>query len=74
MKRKEYHKIAAIRPDNITGKVINSLFTVLLILFATAWSLKIKNASTLKKAAHTTAWKGVNTFVETTVAMELAAS
>jgi hypothetical protein len=28
----------------------------------------------LKAAAQTTAWKGVNTFVETTVAIEFAAS
>jgi hypothetical protein len=35
---------------------------------------EIKKAIELKKAAQTTAWKGVNTLVETMVAMELAAS
>src|SRR5437867_513623 len=35
---------------------------------------KPKAATKLKKAAHTTAWSGVSTRVETTVAMELAAS
>ena len=69
-----FQKIAAIKPDKITGNVINSLLTVLLIVFATAWSLKIKYATTLKIAAQTTAWNGVSTFVETTVAMEFAAS
>jgi len=35
---------------------------------------KPKAAAKLKKAAHSTAWVGVSTRVETTVAMELAAS
>src|SRR5882724_486848 len=35
---------------------------------------KPKAATKLKKAAHTTAWSGVSTRVDTTVAMELAAS
>jgi hypothetical protein len=34
----------------------------------------MKKAAKLKIAAQSTAWKGVNTFVETTVAIELAAS
>ena len=42
--------------------------------FATAWSLNIQNANTLKKAAQITAWTGVNTLVETMVAIELAES
>ncbi|MND07545.1 hypothetical protein D3C83_295850 [compost metagenome] len=33
-----------------------------------------KAATKLKKAAHTTAWPGFSTRVETTVAIELAAS
>ena len=37
-------------------------------------SLKIKKATKLNKAAHTTAWNGVSTLVETIVAIELAAS
>jgi hypothetical protein len=43
-------------------------------VFATPWSLKIKKARKLKNAAHSTAWNGVNTFVETMVAIEFAAS
>jgi hypothetical protein len=34
----------------------------------------MKKAAKLKMAAHNTAWKGVSTFVETIVAMEIAAS
>jgi len=41
---------------------------------ATAWSLKILKAIKLKKAAQITACNGVSTFVETIVAIELAAS
>src|SRR2546426_9211495 len=37
-------------------------------------SPKPNAATKLKNAAHTTAWSGVNTRVETTVAIELAAS
>ena len=36
--------------------------------------LDIKKATKLKNAAHKTAWKGVKTFVDTMVAMELAES
>jgi hypothetical protein len=36
--------------------------------------LDIKKAAKLNTAAHSTAWKGVNTLVETIVAIELAAS
>jgi hypothetical protein len=39
---KRFQKIAAMRPDKITGNVMNSFITVLLMVFATAWSLKIK--------------------------------
>jgi hypothetical protein len=34
----------------------------------------MKNARKLKKAAQITAWNGVSTFVDTMVAIELAAS
>ena len=34
--------MAANNPEKITGNVIKSLYTVLLIELATAWSLKIK--------------------------------
>ena len=42
-------------------------------VFATAVP-KVNAATKLKKAAHTTAFPGVSTRVETTVAIELAAS
>ena len=44
------------------------------MVLATAWSLKIKKATKLKKAAQITACKGVKTLVDTTVAIEFAAS
>ena len=66
--------MAAMRPAKITGRVMNSVWTVLLMVLATAWSLKMKKATKLKKPAHSTACKGVSTLVLTTVAMELAAS
>ena len=70
----KFQKIAANKPEKITGRVIKSLYTVLLIEFATAWSLKIQKANTLKNAAQSTACKGVRTLVETMVAMEFAES
>jgi hypothetical protein len=70
----KFHAMAAIRPETITVSVIYSWCTVFEMVLATPWSLKIKKAAKLKNAAHSTAWKGVNTLVETTVAMELAAS
>jgi hypothetical protein len=69
-----FHNIAATKPDSITGRVIKLSCTVLAIVLATPWSLKIKKATKLKKAAHITACKGDNTLVETIVAIELAAS
>jgi hypothetical protein len=71
---RRFQKVAARRPENTTGRVINSCFTVLAIVFATPCSLKIKKAAKLNNAAQHTAWKGVSTFVETMVAIEFAAS
>jgi hypothetical protein len=70
----KFQKIAANKPEKITGRVMKSLYTVLLIELATAWSLNIQNANTLKKAAQSTACMGVSTFVDTTVAIEFAES
>jgi hypothetical protein len=50
-----FQDIAATNPEMITGSVMNSSFTVLAIVFATPWSLNIKKATKLKKAAQTTA-------------------
>jgi hypothetical protein len=59
---------------NRTPGVANcSLIMPLPTVFATPVP-KEKAAMKLKKAAQQTAWKGVNTRVETTVATELAAS
>jgi hypothetical protein len=68
-----FQAMAAMRPARITARVMYSVFTVLAMVLATPWS-KIKYAAKLKNAAHTTACKGVNTFVDTTVAIAFAAS
>ncbi|MPM83272.1 hypothetical protein SDC9_130335 [bioreactor metagenome] len=73
-----FHKIAAVIPEKITGRVINSsitdLETVLAIPNSPIMNLAIKKATKLKNAAQRTALKGVNTLVDTIVAMEFAAS
>jgi len=73
-----FHEMAAIIPEKITGSVIKSSITALETVFAIPNSpimyFAIKKATKLKKAAHKTALKGDKTFVETIVAIELAAS
>jgi DNA-directed RNA polymerase subunit L len=70
--------MAAINPEKITGKVMKCSFTDLEIVFPILNSpiiyFETKKAAKLKRAAQSTAWKGVSTLVETIVAMELAAS
>ena len=70
--------MAAMTPDNMMGKVMKSsttvLDTVLAIPNPPMMYLAMKKATKLKNAAHITAWNGVSTFVETIVAIELAAS
>jgi len=70
----KFQIIAAISPEKITSSVIKSGFTVLETAPAILCSVKMKKATKLNRADHNTAWKGVRTLVETTVAMELAAS
>jgi hypothetical protein len=70
---KRFQQIAAINQAHTTANVTDSGLTICATESATFKS-KIKKASTLKNAAQSTAWKGDSTFVETTVAMELAAS
>src|SRR5262249_57023758 len=66
--------IAPMRPARIVHwSTTLASTTPLPTVFATC-TPKPKAAMKLKKAAHTTAWSGVKTRVETTVAMELAAS
>jgi hypothetical protein len=69
----KFQNVAASRPAKITHKSIALLFTVLATVFPTLIS-KTQKAIILKTAAQITAWKGVKTFVETTVAIEFAAS
>ena len=69
----KFQNVAAINPARITQRSIALLSTVFATVFPTLIS-KTQNAKTLKKAAHITAWNGVRTFVDTTVAIEFAAS
>src|SRR5258706_6920088 len=68
------HTIAPTRPPRITPKVTTEISIIPLpIVLATAVP-KPNAATKLKNAAQTTACPGDKTRVETTVAMELAAS
>ena len=65
--------MAPNRPAPTRLSETTSACTPLAMLLATCDSKK-KNAMELKKAAQSTAWRGESTRVDTTVAMELAAS
>ena len=69
----KFQIVAEIRPARITHKSIELLSTVFATVFPTLIS-KTQKAIILKVAAQITACNGVNTFVVTTVAIELAAS
>src|SRR5687768_4623039 len=73
-----FQQIAAINPEKITSRVMKcsstDLAIVLPILNSPIIYFETKKAAKLNTAAHSTAWNGVNTFVETMVAIELAAS
>ena len=70
----KFHVIAANNAAAIVVRSITSgLITPLPIVVAT-FKLKNKKAMKLKNAAHATAGNGDNTFVDTTVAIELAES
>ena len=68
------HAMAPSRPANTTA-IVNTpgLTTPLAIVLAT-FVLNTRNATKLKKAAQATATRGDSTRVDTTVAMEFAAS
>jgi hypothetical protein len=68
------HTIAPIKPPKITANVtaFRSIMP-LPIVFATAVP-NVNAATKLKNAAQTTAWPGESTRVDTTVAIEFAAS
>src|SRR5215470_14243757 len=68
------HAIAPARPARITHWSTTAGATTPLPTVVATCTPKPKAATKLKKAAHTTACSGVSTRVETTVAMELAAS
>src|SRR5262245_31375303 len=68
------HKIAPTKPANSTYWVTASNTIIPDPKVFATFVPKPKAATKLKKAAHRTAKRGVNTRVETTVAMELAAS
>src|SRR5438105_2176850 len=66
--------MAPIKPANTTpSEIASGMTTPLAMVDATAVP-KIRKATKLKKAAHATAMRGDNTRVDTTVAIELAAS
>src|SRR5262245_6346785 len=69
-----FHAMAPTRPARTTPASITSGWTIPLPTVRATFTPKPKAATKLKKAAHTTAWLGVSTRVETTVAMEFAAS
>ena len=68
------HVNAAASPAKISGRSITSGFTTPLPMVVATATPKPKAATKLKKAAQATAARGVSTRVDTTVAMEFAAS
>ena len=68
------HTIAPISPAKITAKVTTLMSTSPAPMVLATAVPKVKAATKLKKAAHMTALPGDSTRVETTVAIELAAS
>ena len=69
-----FQEIAPIRPAMITYTVTSSMTTSPLPIVFAMWTSNTSAATRLKNAAHMTAFLGVRTRVETTVAMEFAAS
>src|SRR5467141_2248768 len=69
-----FQVMAPRRPARSTFSSTNSIRTIPLPMVLATAVPKTKAAMKFQKAAHTTARKGVRTRVETTVAMELAAS
>src|SRR5713226_3408874 len=69
-----FQTMAPRSPARITHWSTTLVSTTPLPTVVATWTPKPNAATKLKNAAHTTAWSGVNTRVETTVAIELAAS
>src|SRR6266508_3089878 len=68
------HTMAPISPANTTPKVNTSGFTTSFAMVEATLVLNTRNATKLKTAAQTTAKLGERTRVDTTVAIEFAAS
>ena len=68
------HAIAPISPAKITWLSKIAGFTTSFAIVAATAVPKIRKAAKLKNAAHATAWRGERTRVDTTVAIEFAAS
>ena len=68
------HTIAPMRPAKITPIDRTSWCTTSLAMALATFVPNTRKAMKLKKAAHATASSGVRTRVETTVAIEFAAS
>src|SRR5207253_1101524 len=68
------HVKAAARPAKMSGRSITSGFTMPFPMVVATATPKPKAATKLKKAAQATAARGVSTRVDTTVAIEFAAS
>ena len=66
--------MAPMSPANTTPIVSASWSTTSFAMVDATWVPKTRKATKLKKAAQATARRGVSTRVDTTVAMELAAS
>src|SRR2546425_11955034 len=69
-----FQTMAPRSPARITHWSTTLVSTTPLPTVVATWTPKPNAATKLKNAAHTTAWSGVRTRVETTVAIELAAS
>src|SRR6266511_3033931 len=70
---RRFQAMAPTRPAKTTASLTTCASTVLPTVLAT-WVLNTMKATKLKTAAQITATRGVSTLVETTVAIELAAS
>jgi hypothetical protein len=68
-----FQAMAPTRPPNTTASLTTFGSMIVPTVLAT-WVRKTAKAMKLKNAAHTTANRGLSTLVETTVAIELAAS
>ncbi len=68
-----FQAMAPTRPPNTTAS-LTTLGSMMVPTVLATWVLKTRKAMKLKNAAQTTASRGLSTLVETTVAIELAAS